>query len=458
MITKFSQIIQTKFQISLDKYLTLPSLSFAIYRQNYLTPNTIPKISGEIYDNIKQSYTGGAVDMYKPYFKATVDKPFLYCYDVNSLYPYVMSKYDMPVGKPVYFEGNPYVKYRDPFGFFYCNIKSPIYLNHPILQTHVKTNDGIRTIAPLGSWSGWYFSEELINAQKLGYQIEIQGGYLFKRQNIFNKFINELYQFRLEYPKTNPINLIAKLLMNSHYGKYGMKGILPDTKVMSDIKADELLINHPTINDINELAYLNENTKIVQYITQEQIWKSYLSDIIPGNVSVGIASAITAYARIEMSFFKNNKDFELYYSDTDSAYLDKPLPDSLVSNTELGKLKLEHKIKEAIFLAPKVYLLKTEENKYIYKVKGLSHDVNVSYEEFLSLLNKDSSIEKLQTKWFKNFSEDTIKIKDQLYTLRATSNKRELLYENNVLRDTKPYYIKNSIDGLILDEERNISN
>lgn len=30
----------------------------------------------------------------------------LYYYDVNSLYPYIMATQPMPVGKPIYFEGN----------------------------------------------------------------------------------------------------------------------------------------------------------------------------------------------------------------------------------------------------------------------------------------------------------------------------------------------------------------
>ena len=440
IMSKFSHIIDTKFNISLDRYPTLSSLSFGIYRQNYLTPNTIPKISGNIYDDIKQSYTGGAVDMYKPYFKANSDKPFLYCYDVNSLYPYVMSKYDMPVGKPVYFEGNPYIKHNDPFGFFHCKITSPTSLEHPILQTHVKTNDGIRTIAPLGSWSGWYFSEELKNALNFGYQFEIIRGYLFERQNIFNKFINDLYKFRMEFPKSNPLNLVAKLIMNSHYGRYGMPAIMPETKVVIDI--DNSLLNE-NITEIANLKY----TKVIQYITEERIRKLEIDPSLAGNVSIGISAAITAYGRIVMSKLKNNPDMTLYYSDTDSVYVDKPLDDSLVSSTELGKLKLENKITEAIFLAPKVYCLINEDNKYISKVKGLSHDVEVSYMDFLSLLNKEVTLEKVQTKWFKNFSEDTIKIKDQLYTLKATSNKRELVYENNLLRDTKPYYIKESDDG-----------
>lgn len=33
-----------------------------------------------------------------------------------------------------------------------------------------------------------------------------------------------------------------------------------------------------------------------------------------------------------MSQFKNNLNYNLYYSDTDSIYIDKPLPDHLVSD------------------------------------------------------------------------------------------------------------------------------
>ena len=43
-----------------------------------------------------------------------------------------------------------------------------------------------------------------------------------------------------------------------------------------------------------------------------------------------------------MSQFKNNPLLpRLYYSDTDSAYFEGPLPDSFISTAELGNLKLE---------------------------------------------------------------------------------------------------------------------
>ena len=38
---------------------------------------------------------------------------------------------------------------------------------------------------------------------------------------------------------------------------------------------------------------------------------------------------------------KNNSNFNLFYTDTDSIYIDKPLNKSLVNSKVLGKMKLE---------------------------------------------------------------------------------------------------------------------
>lgn len=160
------------------------------------------------------------------------------------------------------------------------------------------------------------------------------------------------------------------------------------------------------------------------------------------NVSISIAAAITAYARIHMSQFKNNPNFNLFYSDTDSAYIDKPLPEDMVSNTILGQMKLENVLTDAIFLAPKVYYLETIDGKVIYKVKGLSHNIELTKNDFIDLLNKNSYLEKSQIKWRKNLQEASISVINQLYTLKVTDNKRNLIYnENNKLIGTIPYTI-----------------
>ena len=100
---------------------------------------------GKVEWDIREAYTGGAVDVYINHnsrlgnlFSEKKDK--LYYYDVNSLYPYVMSSMPMPVGKPIAFEGDIRAVNPDAFGFFYCNITSPAYMEHPILQRRIKRN------------------------------------------------------------------------------------------------------------------------------------------------------------------------------------------------------------------------------------------------------------------------------------------------------------------------------
>lgn len=73
----------------------------------------------------------------------------VYHYDVNSLYPSVMTKYPMPLGNPTYFEGNILEIMDRPYGFFEVEVETPKDLFYPILQTRVQTPEGYRTVAPL---------------------------------------------------------------------------------------------------------------------------------------------------------------------------------------------------------------------------------------------------------------------------------------------------------------------
>lgn len=200
------------------------------------------------------------------------------------------------------------------------------------------------------------FSEEMDNAVKLGYKFEILWGYTFKSKNIFKDFVENLYNLRLQYPKSNPLNYIAKIILNSVYGKFGMIDSFPDITIFNDIILfQEFEKDHA--EDITDIIDLDGKILVKHRAIKKDINTLLDSAIETHNVNVAIASAITAYARIHMSQFKNNPQFNLFYSDTDSIYIDKPLENNLVSNTELGLMKLENIIEKAIFLSPKVYIL-----------------------------------------------------------------------------------------------------
>jgi len=79
----------------------------------------------------------------------------------------------------------------------------------------------------------------------------------------------------------------------------------------------------------------------------------------------------------------------------------------------------------------------------VNKVKGFKDKLD--YYELKSLLNKNKSLSLQQDKWFKHINEGNISIKEQLYTLLPTENKRLLIYKNNQLIDTKPFIIDNQI-------------
>lgn len=151
IIDKFSELIFSNFYVNIHNYATLPSLAFAIFRSNFLPKDTICQLSGEIANNIRKGYTGGGVDMYIP------KGDNIFAYDVNSLYPAVMKNNVFPINNPVYFNGNIRSVISDAFGYFYCKVTAPQNLQYPVLQTHVETKDGIRSLAGLGTFEMMIF-------------------------------------------------------------------------------------------------------------------------------------------------------------------------------------------------------------------------------------------------------------------------------------------------------------
>lgn len=118
--------------------LTLPSLTIAIFRSNFMEMENIPIITGRTYKNIRASYIGGIVDVYKP--RGTN----VYTYDVNSLYPYVMTK-SMPIGKPVL---STETNLDNIFGFVLATVTTTKNLYIPTLPFRSKNG---RIINPNGS-------------------------------------------------------------------------------------------------------------------------------------------------------------------------------------------------------------------------------------------------------------------------------------------------------------------
>ena len=112
-----------------------------------------------------------------------------------------------------------------------------------------------------------------------------------------------------------------------------------------------------------------------------------------------------------MSLFKDNPLFNLYYSDTDSAFVDVDLVKfypHLIGN-ELGQLKLEYENLKAVFLAPKVYGGINKLNDSTIKIKGVKR--RLSFNDIVRLLKKDNNILIPNQKWYKIFKDGNILVK-----------------------------------------------
>jgi DNA polymerase type B, organellar and viral len=232
---------------------------------------------------------------------------------------------------------------------------------------------------------------------------------------------------------------VSKLLLNSLYGRLGMSPYVENHIVIESEKSNELLLNEDYT--VTNVVDLQNGKELISYFNKKDI-KAIDDGSKSKNISIVIAAAVTAYARIKMSEIKMDNNIKIYYSDTDSFVVDKLLNNNLVSE-KLGDFKLENIFTRAAFLAPKVYggLLKDQFDKQgnpIEKVKIKGLKKTIKFEEFVTLLKKDSSLKKPQEKFYRDLANGRILVDNSDYTLIVTGNKRKIIYENGVFTKTKP--------------------
>jgi hypothetical protein len=124
VINQFGKDIFNLENMNITKSLSISSLTFKIFKTNYLKDYKLPIIKGIHHDRMRDGFYGGHVDVYKSIGK------HIKCYDVNSLYPFVMSINDFPVGNPIFSFDKDLNNY---FGLVHCKIQTPEYMEKPVL-------------------------------------------------------------------------------------------------------------------------------------------------------------------------------------------------------------------------------------------------------------------------------------------------------------------------------------
>lgn len=198
------------------------------------------------------------------------------------------------------------------------------------------------------------------------------------------------------------IRNLAKLLMNSMYGRFGIHPSLTRHAIYTSEQMNKITPAWVVQNTMNfgELSLvtllLNDN-----WILENQGVQGLIKHLtnLGNNTNVAIAAAVTAHSRIIINQYKLDAlklGLKIFYSDTDSLILDGALPENWIHSATLGKLKLEHIFKEGIFVMPKVYYLEKEDGTIVSKVKGFPG--KLSKAQYLELFKLKTSIGPLSKK------------------------------------------------------------
>ena len=357
LLTKF----YNEFDVN-DVKLTIASTAFNILLKDETKRKALANyITKDDEIEIRKAYKGGRCEVYKRQGKN------LYKYDVNSMYPFVMKTFQYPAGDMVKVTNKRqidiYINTLKYIGTVKANIKAPKQ-HIPYLVKKDETLN--KLIAPIGSWTDYITTFEYQEALKRGYEIDIIKAYLYKKQeNHFKDYVDHYYN--IKKTSTGAKKQIAKLMLNSVYGKFAQKRT--NDKIVTLSHIIEKKLNLSDFKPLGSKMYIKEET--------------YFYD---RRINPILSIFVTAYARHVLYLgIENiiNKGGEVYYADTDAIITNIKLDDEFISCTELGKWDLEKEIKEYIGIEPKLYICDNEK-----KAKGIPKEEQekLTYGDFENML------------------------------------------------------------------------
>lgn len=286
-----------------------------------------------LYDkDLRQAYKGGFTYLNEIYRGKEVKEGIVL--DVNSLYPSVMYYSPMPYGEGIYFDGK-YVPDK-LYNLYIQNITCQFRIKKDMIPTiQIKNNLSFVPTEYLSSSNGESINLTLTNVDlKLFlehydiYDVSYNWGWKYKSSTkIFKSYIDYWHELKVKATKegNKPLRTIAKLMLNSLYGKFAAS---PEGR--------------------SKIPYLDNN--IVKYKLSEL--EERTAYYLP------ISIFITSWARDKTIRSAQAVYHRFIYADTDSLHLEgTDIPENLlISDTELGKWKIESTFKRGKYLRQKCYI------------------------------------------------------------------------------------------------------
>jgi len=311
----------------------------------------------------ESAYYGGRCEVFR---RGCFDGP-LYYYDIASAYPWAMTQ-----KLPFYFLG---MKHGAPWE---RRGELEKILKHPgISDAYVSIPKGIFAIPPLpvrsdsgkvvfaeGRFHGRWTNAELWALYKRGknkgVRITVSCWASYTGVAFAKDFVDRFYRLRKQAKQSGDegLSMIYKILLNSCYGKLAQQldqscFVYGDAwEFLRQAAEEDGRLRPCPLPGVSEIV--EETAGPFRHVAAG----AYVTALARLKLLEGIERAMKAGAR-------------LYYCDTDSIIVDKPVP-GWGDSKELGQWELEHTFKSAEFLCPKVYRAVTDAGDLVIKAKGTS--------------------------------------------------------------------------------------
>ncbi|KAK2863533.1 hypothetical protein Q5P01_003066 [Channa striata] len=436
----------------------------------------------------RQALYGGHTCPVTLRYSASDDETVNYV-DFTSLYPYVNHYCFYPVGHPeIIFRD--FKAIESYFGFIKAKLYPPRGLFFPVLPYRSTRGRLIftlcRTCAELNMQSdacshseeeraltGVWITPEVLKAVDKGYRlVEIHEVWHFKERSntLFREYIQTFLKGKQEasgYPsnvtdeagrqkyiqeyhekqgilldaskiESNPAKRqVAKLCLNSFWGKFAQKSNMILTEIVSDPAAFFSLMFSGT-HKVKYFNFLNMNLAMIQYCYNDAC-------VPPPNKTdnVFIAAFTTGHARLKLYSHMEQLERRVLYYDTDSLiYTTRQGETPLPLGNYLGDLTDElnsDSIKEFVSAGPKSYAYQTRQGKVEMKVKGIKQTFECC----------------------KNVNFDSVKSLVENYIVNPGGDESARVLtapQHNIVRDKKTFQLRNTLNNkrfrVVFDKRR----
>ena len=425
--------------------------------------------------NPRDAFFGGRTDARKLYYKFDHGEKGKYV-DICSLYPTVNFFDEYPLGHPTQIKKDfKDLKAKPYFGFIKCKVVPPKGLYHPVLP---RKRDG-KLVFDLEPQVGTWCTPEIYKAIEMGYKVEkIYEVLHFKEttRDLFKSYVGKFLKIKAEsskdlsddekvaykemyekigvyldsenIKKNSGMKAVAKLCLNSLWGKFGQRNNKTQVDVVYSVKELWDLLLNDQLTDFN-ISVIDEDRLMVAHRVKEECLSN------SKNTNVYVAAFTTSHARLRLYKELELLGEQVLYHDTDSiVYVSRPGGYEVPTGNMLGEwedeLHGEHMVNVWTSGGPKCYAYQLSDGSTTCKVKGFNLKRSdtaklIHYNSMKGLVqdryhqNVETKIRTTQTMIKRVKTHALLKTEEQSKELRVQYTKGNVVVHRNNMVETLPF-------------------